>query len=196
MSNKNGKTFSKQLFGYKRSDVNDYIRDSDISHSDEVSKLNAERTTLEDKVKELERRLELTEAAHAAEKAAMSAEIKRLTADYEAKLGEMDARQSSCIEKLNDSESRASSFLKMADSASARAESAEAELSIVSAALEDSKNEIEALKAKLKQSETDGARFAELEALAKRAIATSSENGKRGKSSLLAKLFNRGGHVR
>ena len=173
MSKKNGAVFSKRLFGYKKSDVNEYIRNSDQSHAEEIAALNFEKSFLSDKLKNAEVKIAELEALRESEKTAYESKLKKLTAEYEKKLGEMTTIQSNYAEKLNESESRASSYLKMADSSSIRAESAEAERTIMSAALEDSKNQIEVLNKKLALKEAESERLSEIESLAKKAIADS-----------------------
>ena len=173
MSKKNGAFFSKRLFCYKKSDVNEYIRNADQSHAEEIAAINFEKSFLSDKLKSAEARIAELEVQRESEKAFYESKIKKLTSDYEKKLGEMTTIQSNYAEKLNESESRASSYLKMADSSSVRAESAEAELAIMSAELEDSKNQIEALNKKLALKEAESVHLSEIEALAKKAIADS-----------------------
>ncbi len=192
MSKNNGAVFSKRLFGYKRSDVNDYIRNSDQAHTEEIAKINYEKEALSEKLRAAEAKISELEALRAAENAAAESRIKKLTLDFEKKLSEMDSIQSNYKDKLTESETRASSYLKMADSSAVRAESAEAELTILSAALEDSKNEIDALNKKLANKEAEAARISELEALAKKAIECGNNNtAKSGKRSLLKGIFER-----
>jgi chromosome segregation ATPase len=190
MSKKNGAVFSKRLFGYKKSDVNEYIRNSDQAHSEEIAALNFEKSFLADKLKSAEAKIAELEALRESEKAAYESKTKKLIADYENRLGEMTSIQSDYAEKLNESESRASSYLKMADTSSVRAESAEAELTIMSAALEDSKNQIEALNKKLALKEAESERLSEIESLAKKAIAD-SKNESTLKRPFWAGFFNR-----
>ena len=188
MSKKNGAVFSKRLFGYKKSDVNEYIRNSDQSHAEEIAAINFEKSFLSDKLKSAEAKIAELEVQIESEKAFYESKIKKLTSDYEKKLGEMTTIQSNYAEKLNESESRASSYLKMADSSSVRAESAEAELAIMSAELEDSKNQIEALNKKLAIKEAESVHLSEIEALAKKAIAD-SRNTKTKKKPIWSVIF-------
>lgn len=195
MSKKNGAVFSRRLFGYKKSDVNEFIRNSDQSHAEEIAALNFEKSFLSDKLKSAEAKIAELEILRESEKAAYECKLKKLTADYEKKLGEMTTIQSNYAEKLNESESRASSYLKMADSSSVRAESAEAELAIMSAELEDSKNQIEALNKKLALKEVEAQRLSEIESLAKKAIADSRYPNTQ-KRPFWALIFNRSQYKR
>jgi len=86
MSKKDGTLFSSALFGYKKSDVNEYIKRSDISHSDQLSLLQSENNRLlerakiaEARVQELEKRL--GEMEHSSKE-----QIERVTREYENKL--------------------------------------------------------------------------------------------------------------
>ena len=58
MSKKDGTLFSSALFGYKKSDVNEYIRLADISHSDQLLLLQAENERLLERAKNAEARIE------------------------------------------------------------------------------------------------------------------------------------------
>lgn len=191
MSKNNGAVFSKRLFGYKRSDVNEYIRNSDQSHAEEIERINSEKEVLSERLKTAEAKIAELESALEAERLAAEGRIKKLTSDYEKKLNEMNTIQSTYKDKLTESETRASSYLKMADSSSVRAESAEAELTILSAALEDSKNEIISLNKKLEQKEAEASRISELEALAKKAIEKGNENSRSANKSFISRLFKR-----
>lgn len=46
MSKKDGKLFSRAFFGYKRSDVNNYIKQSDVSFNDQLTLLRSENERL------------------------------------------------------------------------------------------------------------------------------------------------------
>ena len=61
MSKKDGALFSGALFGYKRSDVNDYIRKADISHAEQLSLLQAEKERLLARAQKAEARVEQLE---------------------------------------------------------------------------------------------------------------------------------------
>ena len=58
MSKKDGILFSSALFGYKKSDVNDYIKRTDINHSDQLSLLQAENDRLLERAQKAEGRVE------------------------------------------------------------------------------------------------------------------------------------------
>lgn len=184
MSKKNGALFSKSLFGYKRSDVIDYIRVTDQTHVDEIARISAEKDLLADRLSKAEITIKELESAMTNERTAAQEKVKKLTLEYEKRIAELANAQNAVKDKLNESETRASSYLKLADTSSVRAETAEAELTVISAALENSRAEIEALNKKLTEKEDEAKRIAELEALAKRMIASNSENSKSNKRKL------------
>ena len=58
MSKRDGSLFSIALFGYKKSDVNDYIRRTDVSYDDQLSLLRAENARLLERTQKSEARAE------------------------------------------------------------------------------------------------------------------------------------------
>lgn len=145
MSKKDGAVFAKSLFGYKKRDVNEYIRLADESAAEKIK----ER---ESKIHELEETLSRERTAHLSQLKALSDEKNTLI---------KKAEESELVfqSKLADSESRCASYLKLADASSLRAESAEARVTELSAQLEIQRTEINVLKTK---SEADEKQISQL----------------------------------
>lgn len=160
MSKNNGTLFSKSLFGYKKSDVNEYIRQADESRSNENSKLNDEILRLESSAAALESRVKELETTLENERLSSASEIRKLTEETERKLAEAQKSEAAICDKLTESEARAGSYLKLADASSQRAESAEAEVAELTTALESARLEIEELK---QCKASDAQRISELE---------------------------------
>ena len=57
MSKRDGTLFSSALFGYKKSDVNAYIKSLDVSYDDQLSLLKSENDRLTDRAKKAESRV-------------------------------------------------------------------------------------------------------------------------------------------
>ena len=185
MSKKNGILFSKSLFGYRRKDVIEYIRNVDTAHADELARVTAEKDGLQDKLNNAEIKISETVNLLNAERINSQEKIKKITAECDKKLSELTIAINAQRDKLADSENRASSYLKLVDSSSLRAENAEAELTILSAAIEDYKAEIADLKEKLSEKEAEIKRAAEFDALAKKLL----ENHSAKKHSDLPSIF-------
>ena len=132
MSKKDGAVFSKSLFGYKKRDVNEYIRQSDESNSETI--------------KDYESRLDELQKALAAEKDSYEAKIEKLNAEKDAVSEEFLNSIKEYKSKLDDSESRCASYLKLADAASMRAEEFEKRIAVLSAELEIKNSELQILK--------------------------------------------------
>ena len=197
MSKKSGALFSKALFGYKRSDVNEYIRVTDQTRAEELAHVNSEKEVLLEKLHNAETRISELETAVNNERMAAQERIVKLTKEYEKRLSDLADQHRAFRDKLNESETRASSYLKLVDSSSLRVESAEAELSILSAALDDSKAEIEALNIKIAQKEQEIKRISEIESLAKKMLERNIENAdkqKRKAFSIRIPFLSRGKH--
>jgi len=197
MSKKSGALFSKVLFGYKRSDVNEYIRVTDQTRAEELAHVNSEKEVLLEKLHNAETRISELETAVNNERMAAQERIVKLTKEYEKRVSDLSDQHRAFRDKLNESETRASSYLKLVDSSSLRAESAEAELSILSAALDDSKAEIEALNIKIAQKEQEIKRISEIESLAKKMLERNIENAdkqKRKAFSIRIPFLSRGKH--
>lgn len=189
MSKSNGTLFSKSMFGYKRSDVNNYIRESDESHASEISALKAEIERLSGTVNELEELNKSLEADLAAEKAASKEAIKKLAEESERKLNDAIKAESEVQAKLSESEARATAYLKLADSSAIRAESAETESSILTVSLDEARKEIDQLKLELAEKNEDKKRLAELEEITKRYAARYEEEKEAKKKNPLLRLI-------
>ena len=122
MSKKDGAVFSKSLFGYKKRDVNEYIRQSDESNSETI--------------KDYESRMDELQKVLAAEKDSYESKIEQLNVEKEAIAEEFQNSIKEYKTKLEDSESRCASYLKLADAASMRSEEAENRIAGLSAELE------------------------------------------------------------
>lgn len=162
MSKSNGAMFSKALFGYRKSDVNEYIRQADEAQSNEISRLKDEILKLENTATAAEIRIKDLEAALENERATSAAKFQKLTEETNKKLAEAQKKETAINDKLTESEARASSYLKLADSSSQRAEAAEAEVTRLTTALENAKLEIEELNT---GKTSDAKRISELEKL-------------------------------
>lgn len=186
MGNKNGTLFSKSLFGYRRKDVVEYIRNVDVSHADEISRINYEKDVLQDKLLNFEKLAKTLEQQLEEERKVFQERIKKISFEYEKKISELTNLINNQKDKLSDSETRASSYLKLVDSSSLRAETAEAELAVLSAAIEDCKNEINDLRAKLSDKEVELKRASEFEVLAKKILENNNHKKQADLSSILS----------
>jgi chromosome segregation ATPase len=193
MGRKDGALFSKSLFGYKRKDVLEYIRNVDTDYADSLAAVNADKELLQNKLNICENKLEETEELLSAEKAANKELIKNLTLDYEKRLSEINKAYNALKDKLSDSETRASSYLKLIDSSSLRAETAEAELAVLSASIDDYKVEISDLKLKVAEKEAEIKRISEFDAIAKKIIDSNNAN-KRSEQHPIITLFKKRRH--
>lgn len=80
MSKKDGTLFSTSLFGYKKSDVNDYIKRSDASHADQILLLRSEYDRLLVRAQNAEARVaELEEIIDRSESCPKAAQADRET---------------------------------------------------------------------------------------------------------------------
>jgi len=170
MAKSQGALFSKSLFGYKCSDVNDYILDIDQKHADELDYLKRENALLNERLMQSEAKNAELSSVLQSERSAFDAKLKNKAWEYKKELETLSSVQNGIKEKLAESEMRASSYLKMADASAMRAESAEAELSILTAVLEDSKAEIKTLQTDLANKDKEIRRISEIETLAKSII--------------------------
>jgi chromosome segregation ATPase len=132
MSKKDGAVFSKSLFGYKKRDVNEYIR--------QLDEINSET------IKDYESRMDELQKAFAAEKDSYESKIEQLNVEKEAIAEEFQNSIKEYKTKLEDSESRCASYLKLADAASMRAEEAANRIAGLSAELEIKNSELQILK--------------------------------------------------
>ncbi len=112
MSKKDGTLFSTSLFGYKKSDVNDYIKRSDSSHADQISLLRSEKDRLlvraqnaEARVDELEKIIARSENCIKAPQADRETENAKTTAK-----GKRDCISASSHNKADSSHKRTSIF--------------------------------------------------------------------------------------
>lgn len=139
MSKKDGAAFSKSFFGYKKSDVNEYIRAADENNSKKIKECEA-------KINELENTL-------AEERASGKAEIAKLVEAN--KLAEKNAEvlKGEYERKYAESEARGAAYLKLTDDANSRAETAEKKISELSSALEEKETEIKDLNDRIKACE-------------------------------------------
>lgn len=187
MAKKQGAIFSKSLFGYKCSDVNNYILYTDQKHVDELDCLKKENALLNERLIQSEAKNMELSAALQAERSAFDVKLKNKTLEYKQELETLSSVQNGIREKLAESEMRASSYLKMADASAMRADSAEAELSILTAVLEDSKAEIKTLQSDLAKKDKEIRRISEIETLAKTIINQDlrKETNKNSKGSLI-----------
>ncbi len=139
MSKKSGAIFSKSLFGYKKRDVNEYIRAADEKNSEKIkeceARINELETTLSDERSTAKAEISrLIEANKAAEK-----KIEILKCDYETKLAE--------------SEARGGSYLKLADDANLKVDTAENKIAELSAVLAAKESTISDLNDRIEASE-------------------------------------------
>ena len=134
MSKKDGAIFAKSLFGYKKRDVNDYIRLADESNSE--------------KLKEYEARIKELEDTLSREKATFQSELKKLSDEKNSATENAEKIKLECDNKLADSEARCASYLKLADAASLRADAAENRVNELTAELKLKSIENSSLKAK------------------------------------------------
>ena len=147
MSKKDGAVFAKSLFGYKKRDVNEYIRLADENNSEKIKEYEA-------KINELEETL-------ARERNAYQSQLKKLSDEKDDVTKKAENAKLEFDRKLADSEARCASYLKLADAATLRAESAEARVNELSAQLDIQKSEMNALKSK---SEADEKQISQLNA--------------------------------
>ena len=145
MSKKDGAVFAKSLFGYKKRDVNEYIRLADESNSE--------------KVKEYEARINELEETLACERTAYQSQLKELSNEKDDVTKKAEIAKLEFESKLADLQARCASYLKLADATTFRAESAEARVNELSTQLEIQRTEINALKSK---SEADEKQISQL----------------------------------
>ena len=145
MSKKDGAVFAKSLFGYKKRDVNEYIRLADESNSE--------------KVKEYEARINELEETLACERTAYQSQLKELSNEKDDVIKKAEIAKLEFESKLADLQARCASYLKLADATTFRAESAEARVNELSTQLEIQRTEINALKSK---SEADEKQISQL----------------------------------
>jgi hypothetical protein len=112
MSKKDGTLFSTSLFGYKKSDVNDYIKRSDASHADQIYLLRSENDRLliramnaEARAAELEKIIARSENCTKAPQADRETESAKTTAK-----GKRDSIGASSHHKADASHKRTSIF--------------------------------------------------------------------------------------
>ena len=86
MSKKDGTLFSSALFGYKKSDVNEYIKLADISYSDQISLLHSENERLLERAKNAESRVEELEKIISEMENEHKLKIENLFRDFESEL--------------------------------------------------------------------------------------------------------------
>ncbi len=139
MSKKDGAMFSKSLFGYKKCDVNEYIRIADEQSSY--------------KIKDCEARIKDLEAKLAEEKNASQSEIDRLKNIYEMTVKNTDDLKIEYEAKLAESEARVISYHKLADDANQRAEIAEDKNSELKNVLDEKESKINDLNLRIDASE-------------------------------------------
>ena len=130
MSKKDGAIFSKSLFGYKKRDVNEYIRLADESSSEKIKEYEA-------RIKELEETLLSERTIHQAEINKLSDELGSAAKNAELAKREFD-------KKLTEA-----TYIKLADNASSRAEASELRVTELSCDIERQKEEITTLKGKI-----------------------------------------------
>lgn len=147
MSKKDGAVFAKSLFGYKKRDVNEYIRLADENNSQ--------------KIKEYEARINELEETLARERISYQSQLKELSDEKEDLTKKAEKAKLEFESKLADSQARCASYLKLADAATLRTESAEARVNELLTQLEIQKTEINALKSK---SEADEKQISQLNA--------------------------------
>jgi chromosome segregation ATPase len=175
MSKKNGKLFSKSLFGYKCKDVHEYIRSIDEEHASEISKAQNEKTALQDKLTEAENKIKAAEERIKQDSINAQKQIAAVKADCDSRVASLNESLDQLKERLEESENRASSYIKLIDSSNIRAEAAETELTVLSATAEDYKAEIEELKHKLAEKEAELKRVSDFEKLAKKLVESNQE---------------------
>lgn len=135
MSKRDGAIFSKSLFGYKKCDVNEYIRLADESSSEKIKEYEA-------RIKELEETLLSERTIHQAEINKLSDELGSAAKNAELAKREFD-------KKLTEAEERCATYIKLADNASSRAEASELRVTELSCDIERQKEEITTLKGKI-----------------------------------------------
>ena len=189
MSKTKGTLFSKSMFGYNKSDVNNYLREADESHANQTAALKAEIDDLSTKLNDAEARINNLELELSNQKEASDETIRKLSAESERKLSEAIKAESEARAQLSDSEARATAYLKLADSSAMRAESAETESSILTVSLEEARKEIDQLKVELAEKNEDKKRLAELEEITKRYAARYEEEKEAKKRNPLLRLI-------
>lgn len=147
MSKKDGAVFAKSLFGYKKRDVNEYIRLADENNSEKIKEYEA-------KIHELEETL-------TRERISFQSQLKELSDEKEDLTKKAEKAKLEFESKLADSQARCASYLKLADAATLRTESAEARVNELSTQLDIQKTEIISLKSK---SEADEKQISQLNA--------------------------------
>lgn len=157
MSKKNGAFFSRTLFGYKRADVNEFIRQSDRSHEDNIVLLTSERDLYEERAINAETRVKELETTLERERNGAKEALKRVSAEYEKKLLASAAEADGMRNRLSVEVKKSLELI-------ARAETAEEKLSSLSAELEAMRAEIEELKQKISEKREEAKKQAELDA--------------------------------
>lgn len=186
MSKKNGKLFSKSLFGYKCKAVHEYIRSVDEDHADELLRVQNEKALLQERLSDAEYRVKNAEDRIRQDSINSQKQMSALKSDYESKIAALNSELNSCKEKLEESENRASSYMKLIDSSNTRAEAAEAELTVLSATTDDYKAEIEELKQKLAEKDAELKRVSDFEKLAQKLVQSNHEE----KSGILQSIMS------
>lgn len=186
MSKKNGKLFSKSLFGYKCKAVHEYIRSVDEDHADELLRVQNEKTLLQERLSDAEYRVKNAEDRIRQDSINSQKQMSALKSDYESKIAALNSELNSYKEKLEESENRASSYMKLIDSSNTRAEAAEAELTVLSATTDDYKAEIEELKQKLVEKDAELKRVSDFEKLAQKLVQSNQEE----KSGILQSIMS------
>lgn len=187
MAKKDGALFSRSLFGYKKSDVNEYIRRADAVHSNEIIDASSEKRTIEEKLADANARIAELEATIIKERAMHKESVNKLNADFAKNASEAAAREKALRERLAESEARVASYLKLADTASSRADSAEAEVSVLCAGLDATRADMRALEAEIEEKKAEIKRLTELRGVARSAQAQRSrevgENNRKNTST-------------
>ena len=186
MSKKNGKLFSKSLFGYKCKAVHEYIRSVDEDHADELLRVQNEKTLLQERLSDAEYRVKNAEDRIRQDSINSQKQMSALKSDYESRIAALNSELNSWKEKLEESENRASSYMKLIDSSNTRAEAAEAELTVLSATTDDYKAEIEELKQKLAEKDAELKRVSDFERLAQKLVQSNQEE----KSGILQSIMS------
>ncbi len=168
MSKKEGTMFSKSLFGYNKEDVNEYIRQSDVSHSSVVEQLKQDNELLNEKLDLSEKRVAELEKILDQEKEDRKEWVREINSEHAKRLAEAVNNYNLLKAKLASTESRATSYLKLADTLKARSETSEAECTILSASLDEANSAADELRKMLKEKDDEIKRLTELEIISRR----------------------------
>ncbi len=182
MSKANGTLFSKSLFGYKKSDVNEYIRQADDARAEELAVVKKQVSLLEDQLAMADVRIKELEADIVNQQNKAKETLKKLSSQYEIKLSDASKVNLALKEKIAESDARATSYLKLADASKVRAENAEAKVAIFSSNLESANAEIKELSVKLAEKDAEIKRLSELEAGMRKYSAQREHDAKEEKS--------------